>query len=117
MNQAQFSKILEAQIDRCTQVLAVKANEYSTEDRLHNFRTAAQLQGVTLRQAAAGMMAKHTVSLYDMCANPDPFSAEYWEEKITDHINYLLLLRAIIHEEADHHPPTEDSIPLFSMGA
>lgn len=47
------------------------------------------------------MMAKHTVSIYDMCNSGLKYPIELWNEKITDHINYLLLLRAIIEEEIE----------------
>lgn len=47
------------------------------------------------------MMAKHIISLYDMCyAKSAAFKKELWDEKITDSLNYLFLLAAIIREEA-----------------
>lgn len=95
----QFNEIIEAQIKKSTDVLCVKANEYATEDRLHNFKVAAELQGGSAKKALAGMMAKHTVSVYDLCMSSSLASREMWNEKITDHINYLLLLRAVIEEE------------------
>lgn len=94
-----FEGIVMEQIGRCTDTLIQKAKEYATEDRLHNFKVAAGLQQCTLRQAIAGMMAKHTTSVYDMCISRDKYTMELWNEKITDHINYLLLLRAILEEE------------------
>lgn len=93
-----FETIVHAQQARCTEILTSKAKEYATEDRLHNFKVAASLEGISTRQALAGMMAKHTVSVYDMCCSSEVFPIELWEEKITDHINYLLLLRAIVEE-------------------
>lgn len=44
-------------------------------------------------------MAKHTVSIYDMSRANEAFPLELWDEKITDHINYLILLRALLVEE------------------
>jgi hypothetical protein len=44
------------------------------------------------------MMAKHTVSIYDMCNSGKEYSIDMWNEKITDSINYLLLLRALIED-------------------
>lgn len=44
-------------------------------------------------------MAKHTVSIYDMARSEETFPLEKWDEKITDHINYLILLRAVVVEE------------------
>lgn len=100
MNIKDFEKVVEEQIARSREILVIKAREYATLDRLHNFKVAGELQGISPRSALAGMMAKHTVSIYDMCVRPDIlYSAEIWNEKITDHINYLLLLRAIIEEE------------------
>lgn len=99
MKTEQFNQVVEEQLKRCTDVLIVKAKEYATDDRLHNFKIAASLQNCTPRQALVGMMAKHTVSIYDMCKSNNEYSIDQWNEKITDHLNYLLLLRAIVEEE------------------
>jgi hypothetical protein len=98
MTQEKFNEIIVEQLTNCEKVLCNKAREYATEDRLHNFKVAAELQGLTPRQALAGMMAKHTVSVYDMCMAECEFSPSMWDEKITDHINYLLLLKAVVAE-------------------
>jgi hypothetical protein len=96
-----FKDIVDRQISDCQDMLGVKAVEYAygDEDRLHNFRVAAKLHGVPMREALAGMMAKHTVSIYDMANAPETYSLDLWVEKLTDHINYLLLLRAVVEEE------------------
>lgn len=101
MNTEQFNKIVQYQVQSCLDTLVHKASEYAEDnDRLHNFKVAAELQGKTPREALAGMMAKHTVSIYDMCNNPGTtYSDEMINEKIGDHINYLLLLRAVFEEE------------------
>lgn len=96
----EFDKIVEAQFNLCGAMLFNKAKEYATEDRLHNFKTAAALQGVTPMEALSGMMAKHTVSVYDMMQSEESFTIAQWTEKISDHINYLLLLKAIVIEES-----------------
>ena len=46
------------------------------------------------------MMAKHTVSVYDMCESGEQYPVELWQEKITDSINYLLLLNAMVREDS-----------------
>lgn len=100
MHSTTFNDVLSAQLDFCKEMLGLKADEYAVDsDRLHNFRVAAKLQGINMQQALGGMMAKHTVSIYDMIYSPNSNSTDLWQEKITDHINYLLLLRAIIAEE------------------
>ena len=98
MNKTNFERLFEEQVNRSRSVLLSKAKEYATEDRLHNFRVAAALEGKTPAQALAGMMAKHTVSVYDMAESGLAYPIELWQEKITDHINYLFLLNAIVRE-------------------
>ena len=101
MTREDFESVLEEQINKCREVLIVKAKEYATGDRLHNFKIAATMEGITPIQALSGMMAKHTVSIYDMCGSSDEvyYSKSMWDEKITDHINYLLLLKALVVDE------------------
>lgn len=108
MNHNDFNDVITRQMTRCLGVLVRKGDEYATdEDRLANFRTAAALQGCSMERALAGMMAKHTVSVYEMLNNPLGVELEQWDEKITDHINYLLLLRAVIEQT-----PTQTRLPL-----
>lgn len=101
MTAEQFKALFEEQINKCRDVLIVKAKEYATSDRLHNFKVAAGMEGISPIRALAGMMAKHTVSIYDMCGSGQEYDKAMWDEKITDHINYLLLLKALI---ADTEP-------------
>lgn len=101
MDTQQFNEHLKEQLSRCETILGKKAGEYATADRLHNFKIAAGLQGCTPEQALAGMMAKHTVSVYDMCMSGERYPIDLWEEKITDHINYLMLLNALVREKSD----------------
>lgn len=101
MHSEDFNRIFDFQIDRSAQVLKAKADEYAPnpKDRLSNFKVAATLQDNTIVDAIIGMMAKHTVSIYDMAQAHKTYSIEQWDEKITDHINYLILLRAALAEE------------------
>ena len=97
-----FNKVIDDQIEKCRSVLIGKAKEYAdneNDDRLHNFKNAGGMMSESPRSALAGMMAKHTISIYDMCKSDDDFSIAQWEEKIGDHINYLLLLKAVVVEE------------------
>ena len=109
MTHETFESVTQEQLTLCTDILCKKSKEYSSqEDKLHNFKNAAGLQGVTQIQALSGMMAKHTISIYDMCMSDKTFPVALWEEKITDSINYLLLLKAAVVEEQDK-PTTEQS--------
>ena len=44
MDTKRFDEIIKKRIDLCKAVLCNKAEEYATEDRLHNFKVAAELQ-------------------------------------------------------------------------
>ena len=101
MNTKDFNEIIHEQIESCTSTLCKKADEYATDDRLHNFKVAAGLQDCLPTTALAGMMAKHTVSVYDMLRGLEEgksYPLELWDEKIGDSINYLLLLAAAVRE-------------------
>jgi len=100
MQAAEFNELLDKELSAIQMMLGSKAEEYASDrDRLHNFKQAAHLTGVTEEQALAGMMVKHTVSVYDMIESGDCYSLEKWSEKITDHLNYLILLKAIVVEK------------------
>lgn len=40
MKTEKFESILNERINKCVKVLCAKADEYATEDRLHNFKVA-----------------------------------------------------------------------------
>lgn len=108
MDAAVFNKIIEEQLALCSRILVRKASEYAPgNDRLYNFKEAAALQNITQAQALAGMMAKHVVSIFDMIHQAEDFSMERWDEKLTDNINYLLLLKAVVTEEKWQKPVPE----------
>lgn len=95
-----FDAIVDEQLARCHDLLIEKGKEYAPGvDRLHAFKRAAALQGCTQGEAALGMMAKHLVSVTDMIQSHEHFTSSRWDEKITDSINYLLILRAIVEEQ------------------
>jgi hypothetical protein len=101
MNNERFNNIVQTQLGQIESMLVSKGTEYATDrDRLHNFKQAAALQKLSPRDALAGMMIKHTVSIYDMIGDQTGTHAvEKWDEKITDHLTYLVLLKAVIDEE------------------
>lgn len=105
MNLATFNKIVVDQLSRSELLLTGKGHEYAesadtdaTIDRLAHFKKAAVLQDETPAQAAFGMLAKHLVSVADMVGSAQEYPIEKWDEKISDSINYLLILRAIVEE-------------------
>lgn len=99
-----FNAVVAEVLSNCQNTLSSKGAEYAPDaDRLHNFRIGAAIKKESMHKTLAGMMVKHTTSLYDMCMGPTPqeFPIDLWNEKIVDHINYLILLKAIIVEEQE----------------
>ena len=97
-----FNAIVDSQVKYSLALLEAKGKEYSLgSDRLDHFKDAAAEQGITAEQALWGMLSKHIASLNGMCRN-DSTAKELWTEKITDSINYLLLLRALVEERFDY---------------
>jgi len=114
MDTPTFDRIISKQLDWCMKKLTHKADEYAEDDdRLHNFRVAASLRDTDMRDAVSGMMAKHTVSVYDMCNAIDLDDLDQWDEKIGDSINYLLLLRAVVQEEYLESQPKDVTHTAF----
>ena len=104
----EFNDVVIGQMERCKSLLVTKGNEYAPEamsnveiDRLAHFKKAATLMRTTPKIALMGMLVKHYISIMDMCLDEGDYPIEQWDEKITDSINYLLILRAIV-EEAQH---------------
>lgn len=101
MDNEWMMRVINAQINECLKLLSKKNKEYivgKSEDPLGNFRRAAGLLGTTPEAALFGMLAKHLVSISDMCNSGERFSQDVWNEKITDAINYLLMLRCLVIE-------------------
>lgn len=100
MSNEEFNKVVDEQLSHCRELLCKKGLEYDSDanDRFHSFKVAAKLQNETPAEALAGMMAKHTVSIYDLI-HTGSSDLTIWTEKITDHINYLLLLKAMLMDE------------------
>ena len=83
MRTEQFENIINNRIETCKSVLCSKAEEYATDDRLHNFKAAGELQKCTPVKALGGMMAKHTVSVYDLIEDYEQgkeISPKIWAE-------------------------------------
>lgn len=102
MTHEAFNKIVKEQLKRCESVLIGKGEEYApdkTVDRLAHFKKAAVLIEGTSKEALLGMLSKHLVSISDMVTDGKKYPKERWLEKISDNMNYLLLLLALVEEE------------------
>jgi hypothetical protein len=107
MDNKTFNLNLQTRISKIKLVLDKKGEEYSPgQDRLSNFKTTAAMLHCTPERALLGFMAKHLISImeaidYISNVHNAPLSYEFWEEKIGDSINYLILLENLILERDD----------------
>lgn len=92
-----FNNIVEQQLARIRSVLIKKADEYNLDsDRLSVFKHAAALSQETPEQALFGFWLKHIISITDMINSGETYPEALWDEKITDCMNYCLLLRGLL---------------------
>jgi len=102
MDQETFNKLVEDRFFICSHTLGQKSAEYSRNgDKLHNFKRAGAMLSCTPEEALLGMMSKHQISIIDIIMDIHHGilpTDEKLSEKITDNINYLLLLEALIRE-------------------
>ena len=101
-----FNKLVDYIVEeRIKKVMCSKSAEYSRgNDKLYNFKRSAEVDGITPIEALRGMDLKHRTSISDMLDDlNDPEHIDYtkklWEEKLTDHINYMILLWALLAEQ------------------
>lgn len=103
MNNETFLRLVEDEVSLIMKTIGKKQKEYNfTEDRLDQFKKCGNFRDQHPMQALAGMLIKHTSSVYDcidQTAEGNIIDLKVWEEKITDHIIYLLLLMGLAHEE------------------
>lgn len=94
-----FNHYLRRRLEKIGQTLGQKAGEYASgQDRLHNFKLAARVNGTTPAKALWGMASKHLVSIMDMVDGRQPVTDPMIDEKIGDMVNYLVLLEAIFRD-------------------
>lgn len=99
-NLDEFNSIIDAQIEDCREVLKDKFNEYqSGKDMLSNFNNIALMLKCSTSEAWLGMWLKHVESIIAMIKGKACYDDYKWSEKITDAINYLLLLQCILHQD------------------
>lgn len=106
MEVKKFNSLVEEQLKICKDILIDKGFEYAPDaiesakiDRLEHFKKASVIMNCTPKEALLGMLVKHLVSISNMCTDQHTYSKEKWTEKITDSINYLLLLKALVEED------------------
>ena len=98
-----FNKLVNYIVEeRVKKVMCAKSAEYARgNNKLHNFYRAAEVDGISPIEALRGMQLKHRVSISDMLDDlmqGKHHPKELWHEKLTDTINYDILLWALLQE-------------------
>ena len=105
MNHKDFDMLVKKRFVSCLKLLQNKSDEYSRGyDKLHNFKKAARSRNITPERARDGMMLKHLVSIDDIINDIDQGklpTRQTLNDKISDTINYLVLLEAMITERIE----------------
>ena len=109
MDHEEFGRLVARRFGLASDVLAGKAMEYASGiDRFHNFNVAGAAKGETPEQALWGMFMKHFVSVQDMVQSGKRPNQAWIDEKLSDMINYLLLLEGLFSAEDNKTGVTVD---------
>lgn len=98
MKKEEFSKYLEQRLQRITDTLDKKAEEYAYIDNVFvNFEDGANITGDCREKVMFNYMLKHLVSVIHIVNDADTYTyptKEVIKEKFGDLINYLILIEA-----------------------
>lgn len=111
MTNNEFNNVVNNQLNNIKKVLIKKTNEYNLEDdRLGFFKRSAAFAQETPEQALYGFLLKHLQSITDMVMSGAQYPEELWKEKITDAMNYLCLLTALLEDTGKSIKPKEKAV-------
>ena len=118
MKTKEFNELVTRRLAHCITVLDAKNKEYASDvDKLANFKEAGALKAETPEKALWGMWAKHIISVKKIVEDLDHTlilksgagflpTQKTLDEKISDMINYALLLEGLIQERRNHQDST-----------
>lgn len=97
-----FNDCIDNRLNECKELLTVKSVEYRRNGNpYHNFNVGAKFTGESSEKVLYGFLLKHLISLQDIVndvnENKLP-SKEIIAAKVSDIINYMLILEALIEE-------------------
>ena len=95
-NHKNITEMLKLKI---TEVLKKKGDEYSTEDRLHNFKLASRFIGEPkIVKVCEMFQLKHIASIDDIINGSVEVGSALIDEKVIDAMNYCILHDAILKD-------------------
>ena len=88
---------IQNQMMTCEEILAKKFEDYGNhEDPYWHFNRAAELLEQTPEAVLMALFSKHLTCIVEMSKDPEASAYPRWREKITDAINYLLILSSMV---------------------
>lgn len=97
-----FNDCIDNRLNECKELLTVKSVEYRRNNNpYHNFNVGAKFTGESSEKVLYGFLLKHLISLQDIVNDVNEGklpSKEIIAAKVSDIINYMLILEALIEE-------------------
>lgn len=104
MQTDEFNRLVDDVVDEIKKRLIRKGAEYAQDnDRLYNFKRAAEMGRTTPIKALDGMWAKHRVSVADITEGRLTNDPELVWEKFIDNITYTILAMGLLQESRNHN--------------
>ena len=100
MTTERFNEVVKEQLERIEKLLVKKQAEYNLDaDRLGVFKHGASMSKETPEQVLYGFFLKHLIQQADMISTGEKYTKELWLEKITDIMNYNILLLGLLEDD------------------
>lgn len=99
MNKQQQFELFDVFVKKQKEILSVKGDDYSGDDKLSNFKNAASTACITVEQGLVFMSAIKLNRLGQLFSGKTPKN-ESVEDSVLDLANYSFLLRCILSEES-----------------
>ena len=100
MTTERFNEVVKEQLERIEKLLVKKQAEYNLDaDRLSVFKHGASMSKETPEQVLYGFLLKHLISQADMISTGEKYTKELWLEKVTDIMNYNILLLGLLEDD------------------
>ena len=102
MKEQEFNELLAHLFNNSRNRLLQKSNEFSrNDDRLHHFKRAAESLRRSPESVLLGEAIKDWILILDMVddlGQDQNFALNWWEEKIGNVVNFMILLLALVRE-------------------
>ena len=102
-----FNECIDNRLEKCKELLLVKGVEYRRDNNpYHNFNVGSKFTGESSEKVLYGFLLKHLISLQDIINDINVGklpSKEIIEAKVSDIINYMLILEALIEERRNNN--------------